>query len=187
MAPKAARTQSPCETDEGISTMHRLLNGLHRPRAGLYTELFFEEGRVHSLGPAWTYRVPIAVERNMPKEKSIPTLSSERRTASSFCFRTSMTLRSSRAALIVHVDSTCGYKAIFSCTDIHKPGLPHSFYFLDHFIIVGVCFRINYHDLVGFRIIVKDFGKTCGKKLCNGGKDHRAYGYAVWSNQNEMM
>ncbi|KAB2612491.1 hypothetical protein D8674_034807 [Pyrus ussuriensis x Pyrus communis] len=29
MAPKVARTQSSCETSEGISTMRRLLNGLH--------------------------------------------------------------------------------------------------------------------------------------------------------------
>ncbi|RXI07918.1 hypothetical protein DVH24_014484 [Malus domestica] len=61
MAPKAARTQSPCETGEGISTMRRLFNGFHYPQAGLHTELFFEEGGVHSLGLAWTFQVPIAV------------------------------------------------------------------------------------------------------------------------------
>ncbi|CAN6701160.1 unnamed protein product [Malus baccata var. baccata] len=86
-------------------------------------------------------------------------------TVSSFCFKTSMALRSNQAALIAPVDFTCGYKAIFSCTDIHKPRLPHSLCFLDHNIIRGVCFGINYHDLVGFRINVKDFGKTCRKKL----------------------
>ncbi|CAN6573079.1 hypothetical protein C1H46_024665 [Malus baccata] len=77
-----------------------------------------------------------------------------------------MALRSNRATLIAPVDSTYGYKAIFSCTDIY------SFCFLDHFIIMGVYFEINYHDLVGFRINVKDFGKSCGKRLCYGGKDH---------------
>ncbi|KAB2619941.1 DNA-directed RNA polymerases II, IV and V subunit 3-like [Pyrus ussuriensis x Pyrus communis] len=142
MAPKVARMQSPCETGEGISTMRRLLNSLHCPRAGLHTKL-------------------------------IPTISSKKCTVSSFRFRTSMALRSSRAALIAPVNSTCGYKAIFSCTDIHKPRLPHSFCFLDHFIIIGVYFRINYHNLVGFRINVKDFGKTYGRRFCYGGKDHR--------------
>ncbi|KAB2631229.1 DNA-directed RNA polymerases II, IV and V subunit 3-like [Pyrus ussuriensis x Pyrus communis] len=130
MAPKVARTQSPCKTGEGISTMHHLLNGLHRPRASLCT-------------------------------------------ISSFCFRTSMALRSSQATLIAPVDSTCGYKAILSCIDIHKFGLPHSFYFLDHFIIISVYFGIDYHDLISFRINVKGFGRTCGRKLCYEDKDHK--------------
>ncbi|KAB2600540.1 hypothetical protein D8674_040516 [Pyrus ussuriensis x Pyrus communis] len=68
MAPKIAQTQSSCETSEGITTIRRLLNGLHRPRAGLQTSLFFEEAGVHSLGLLWTFQVPIAVENNMPKE-----------------------------------------------------------------------------------------------------------------------
>ncbi|KAB2600706.1 DNA-directed RNA polymerases II, IV and V subunit 3-like [Pyrus ussuriensis x Pyrus communis] len=160
MAPKVARIQSHCETGEGISTMRRLLNGLHRPRVGLHTELFFEEGEVHSLGPAWISQISVAIENNMPKEKSASIVFSE-------------TFSSSRAALIALVDSTYRYQAIFSCTDIHKLGLPHSFCFLDHFIIIGVCFGINYHDFVGFRINIKDFGKTCGKRPCYGGNDHR--------------
>ncbi|RXH78645.1 hypothetical protein DVH24_002163 [Malus domestica] len=149
MAPKAIRIQSPCETGEGISTMGHLLNSLHRPRAGLHTELFFEERIVHSLGPVWTSQVSIAVENNMPKEKWFPTISSDRRTASNFCFRTFMALMSNKAALIVPVDSTCGYKAIFSCTDIHKPRLPHSFSFLDHFIIMGSTTMTMSKTLVG--------------------------------------
>ncbi|CAN6695460.1 unnamed protein product [Malus baccata var. baccata] len=115
MAPKVAQTQSPCKTGEGITTMYRLFNDLHRHRAGL----------------------------------------------------------SSRAAIIVPVDSTCEYKVIFPCTNIHKPRLPYSFCFLDHFIILGVCFGINYHNLVGFRINVKDFGRTCGRRLCYEGKDYK--------------
>ncbi|CAN6567936.1 unnamed protein product [Malus baccata var. baccata] len=39
----------------------------------------------------------------MPKEKSIFIISSEKCTTSSFCFRTSMALRSSRAVLIAPV------------------------------------------------------------------------------------
>ncbi|KAB2602672.1 DNA-directed RNA polymerases II, IV and V subunit 3-like [Pyrus ussuriensis x Pyrus communis] len=144
MAPKVARTQSPCETGEGISAIRRLLNNLHCLWAGLHTELFFEEGGVHFLGLAWTSQVP-----------------------------TSMSLRSSQAALIILVDSTYEYKAIFLWTDIHKPRLPHSFCFLNHFIIICVCFGINYHDFVGFRINVKDFGRTYVRKLCYGGKDYR--------------
>ncbi|KAM2322239.1 hypothetical protein ACFXTH_018928 [Malus domestica] len=69
MAPKVARIQSSCETDKGISTMCRLLNGLHHPQAGRYIELLFKKGGMHSLGPAWTSQVLIAVEINMPKEK----------------------------------------------------------------------------------------------------------------------
>ncbi|KAM2854426.1 hypothetical protein FF1_024870 [Malus domestica] len=38
-------------------------------RVSLHTELFFEEGGLHSLRPAWTSPVPVAVESNMPKEK----------------------------------------------------------------------------------------------------------------------
>ncbi|KAM2424360.1 hypothetical protein ACFX1W_021948 [Malus domestica] len=67
MAPKVARIQSSCETGEGITTMRRLLNDLHRHQVGLHIELFFEEGGVHSLGPAWTSQVSIVVENNMPK------------------------------------------------------------------------------------------------------------------------
>ncbi|RXH76037.1 hypothetical protein DVH24_042824 [Malus domestica] len=121
---------------------------------------------MHSLGPGWTSQVPIAVENNMPKEKWFPTISSKKRTASSFCFRTSITLRSNQAALIAPVDSTYGYKAIFSCIGIHKPRLHHSFCFLDHFIIIGVCFGINYDN-------VEDFGRTCGRRLFYGGKDYK--------------
>ena len=47
--------------------MCRLLNGLHRLRACLNTSLFFEEGGIHSLRPAWISRVPIVVENNMSK------------------------------------------------------------------------------------------------------------------------
>ncbi|KAB2617769.1 hypothetical protein D8674_013638 [Pyrus ussuriensis x Pyrus communis] len=46
--------------------MHHRLNDLHRPRAGLNSSIFFEERTVHSLGPAWTSRVLIAMENNMP-------------------------------------------------------------------------------------------------------------------------
>ncbi|RXH88443.1 hypothetical protein DVH24_000042 [Malus domestica] len=107
------------------------LNSLHRPRAGLHTELFFEEGEVHSLGPAWTSQVPIAVETNMPKEK---------------WFTLNPFLAKSGISLSKWLN--------------HRRGFPLSFCFLDHFIIICVCFRINYHDLVSFRINVKDFGKT---------------------------
>ena len=140
--------------------MRRLLNDLHRLWAGLLTELFFEEGRVHSLGPAWTSQVPLAVENIMPKEKVISTISTERRTASSFCFRISMALRISWAGLIAPVYSTYGYKAILSCPNIRKPRLSHSFCFLDHFITIGVCFGINYSDFVG-----QNFGRTYGKSF----------------------
>ncbi|KAM2726755.1 hypothetical protein EV2_039169 [Malus domestica] len=67
MAPKA--TKLFYETREGITTMRRLLNGLHCLWVGLQTCLFFEEEAMHSLGPAWTSQVPIAVENNMPKVK----------------------------------------------------------------------------------------------------------------------
>ncbi|KAB2617564.1 DNA-directed RNA polymerases II, IV and V subunit 3-like [Pyrus ussuriensis x Pyrus communis] len=151
MAPKVARTQSPCEIGEGISTMRRLLNGLHRPRAGLHTELF-----------------------NLCLTTALLFWNSGTNT---FGFRmrpiTFMALRSNQVALIISVDSTCKYKAIFPYIDIHKPRLPHSFCFLDHFIIIVACFRINYHDHVGFRINVKDFGRTYGRRLCYRGKDYR--------------
>ncbi|KAB2599740.1 DNA-directed RNA polymerases II, IV and V subunit 3-like [Pyrus ussuriensis x Pyrus communis] len=42
---------------------------------------------------------------------------------------------------------------------IHKPKLPNSFCFLDHFIIIGVYFGINYHDNV------KHLGMTRGRRL----------------------
>ncbi|KAB2635764.1 hypothetical protein D8674_026298 [Pyrus ussuriensis x Pyrus communis] len=60
MAPKS---HPACEFREGIVNLCRRLNGLHHPQAGL--SIFFEEGGVHSLGPSWTTRVPVAVERNM--------------------------------------------------------------------------------------------------------------------------
>ncbi|TQD78547.1 hypothetical protein C1H46_035908 [Malus baccata] len=70
-----------------------------------------------------------------------------------------MALWGSRAALIALVDLTCGYKANLSYTNIHKPRLPHSLCSLDPFIIIGVCFGINYHDNA------KDFRMTCGFRL----------------------
>ncbi|KAB2632992.1 DNA-directed RNA polymerases II, IV and V subunit 3-like [Pyrus ussuriensis x Pyrus communis] len=54
---------------------------------------------------------------------------------------------------------------IFPCTDIHKPRLLHSLCLLDHFIIIGVCFGINYH--------VTNFGRTYGGMCCYGGNDYR--------------
>ncbi|KAM1876702.1 hypothetical protein ACFX14_044099 [Malus domestica] len=69
MAPKVAQTQSLCKTGEGITTVRSLLNALHHPRVVLHTELFFEEGEVHFLGPAWTSQVSVIVERNIPNEK----------------------------------------------------------------------------------------------------------------------
>lgn len=65
MAPKIVR--SACESGEGIVIMRCLLNSLHRPWAGLNTSIFFEEGGIHSLEPAWTSRVLIVVENNMHK------------------------------------------------------------------------------------------------------------------------
>ncbi|KAB2609564.1 DNA-directed RNA polymerases II, IV and V subunit 3-like [Pyrus ussuriensis x Pyrus communis] len=111
--------------------MHHLLNGLHRSRVGLYTRLSFKEGQMHPLEPAWTSQVPIIVEDNMPNKKPVLIISSEKRTTPRFRFRTSITLRN------------------LACDDIHKPRLLHSFCFLGPFIIIGVCFRINYHDLIG--------------------------------------
>ncbi|KAM2180145.1 hypothetical protein ACFX1R_035037 [Malus domestica] len=55
------------EYGEGIATLCRLLNGLHCPRAGLCSELFFEAHRVQSLGLAWISRVPAVIESNMPR------------------------------------------------------------------------------------------------------------------------
>ncbi|KAB2614643.1 hypothetical protein D8674_021231 [Pyrus ussuriensis x Pyrus communis] len=65
MAPKTTRLAY--ESGEGIVNICRLLNGLHRHRAGLNTSIFFKEGGVHALGPAWTSKAPIDVENNMPK------------------------------------------------------------------------------------------------------------------------
>ncbi|KAB2599603.1 DNA-directed RNA polymerases II, IV and V subunit 3-like [Pyrus ussuriensis x Pyrus communis] len=120
--------------------MHYFLNGLHRPRVGHYTGFSFKEGGMHPLEPAWTFQVSIAIGDIMPKEKSVLIKSSERRIIPYFHFRTSMALRRNRAALITLVDSIR--------VDIHKPRLPHIFCFLDHFIIIGVCFRINYDDFI---------------------------------------
>lgn len=66
--PMTPKTTHPAyESGEGIVNMRRLLNGLHRPRAGLNTSIFFEEGWIHSLGLTWTSRVLISMENNMPK------------------------------------------------------------------------------------------------------------------------
>ena len=73
----------------------------------------------------------------MPKEKLISTVSTERRTAYSLCFRTFIALKISRVVLIAPIDSTR--------TDIYTPRLPHNFCSLDHFIIIGVCVGISYH------------------------------------------
>ncbi|TQD95485.1 hypothetical protein C1H46_018897 [Malus baccata] len=77
----------------------------------------------------------------MPKEESTLTILSERRITSRYHIRTSMALRSNQVTLIALEDSTC--------TDIHKPRLAHNSCFPDHFIIIGVCFRINYRDSIG--------------------------------------
>ncbi|KAB2627099.1 DNA-directed RNA polymerases II, IV and V subunit 3-like [Pyrus ussuriensis x Pyrus communis] len=121
--------------------MHRLLNGLHRHQVGLYTGLSFKEGGVHPLEPAWTSQVSIVVGDSITKEKLFLIISLKRRITPCIRFRTCMALRSNRATLITLVDS------IYA--DIHKPRLPYSFYFLDHFIIIGVCFGTNYHDFIG--------------------------------------
>ncbi|CAN6551825.1 unnamed protein product [Malus baccata var. baccata] len=68
MASGSSQTQPSYESGEGIATLRRLLNGLHRPRAGLHSELFFETHGVQSLGPAWIFRVPSVVESNMPRD-----------------------------------------------------------------------------------------------------------------------
>ncbi|KAM1022535.1 hypothetical protein ACFX13_044164 [Malus domestica] len=62
MAPKL---RPACESGEGIVNLHRRLNNFHRPWANLNLSIFFEEEDVHSLGPAWTTRVPVAVENNI--------------------------------------------------------------------------------------------------------------------------
>lgn len=62
----APNTSPACESSEGINTMRRRLNSLHHPRGSLNSSIFFEERDVHSLRPAWTTRVPIAMESNMP-------------------------------------------------------------------------------------------------------------------------
>ncbi|KAB2615161.1 DNA-directed RNA polymerases II, IV and V subunit 3-like [Pyrus ussuriensis x Pyrus communis] len=147
MTPTVAWIQSPYEIGKGIFIMGRFLNGLRHPRTGLHTKLFLKEGGVHSFGSAWT-------------SQSLASLSSsEKCTTSNFSFRTSMALLGSRAALIIPVYPTCGCKANLPHINIHKPKLPHSFCFLDQFIIIGVCFRINYHDNV------KDLGRTRGRRL----------------------
>ncbi|TQD77357.1 hypothetical protein C1H46_037113 [Malus baccata] len=95
----------------------------------------------------------------MPKEKSVLIKSSKRRTTPCFNFKTSMALRSNQSALITLVDSIC--------VDIHKPRLPHSFCFLDHFIIIGVCFGINYHDFIG-RALGRRRRRLKGIETANG-------------------
>lgn len=64
MAPKIVR--HACESGKEIINMRCRINDFHCPRAGLNTSIFFEKGEVHSLGLAWTSRVPIVVENNMP-------------------------------------------------------------------------------------------------------------------------
>ncbi|RXI01085.1 hypothetical protein DVH24_001319 [Malus domestica] len=139
--------------------MHYFLNGLHRPQVGLYTRFSFKEGGMHPLEPAWTFQVSIVVGDSMAKEKSVLIISSERRITPCFRFRTSMALRT----LIAPVD--------FIHVDIHKPRLPHSFCFLNHFIIIGVCFGINYHDFIGralgqSRRILKGIETANGSWIC---------------------
>ncbi|KAM1397087.1 hypothetical protein ACFX2I_014702 [Malus domestica] len=68
MASGSSQIQLSYESGEGIATLRRLLNGLHHPRAGLYSEFFFEVHRVQSLGPAWISWVPAVIEDNMPKD-----------------------------------------------------------------------------------------------------------------------
>ncbi|KAM2964257.1 hypothetical protein FF2_022062 [Malus domestica] len=68
MTAESSQSQPSYESGEGIATLHRLLNGLHRPQAGLHSELFFEAHGVQSLGPAWISRVPSVVESNMPRD-----------------------------------------------------------------------------------------------------------------------
>ncbi|RXH92967.1 hypothetical protein DVH24_011991 [Malus domestica] len=147
MAPKVTRTLSPCKSGEGLSTMCPM------------SSTILDMAQVFGLRPSGRV-VDVTYDWSLAS-----IVSSEKRTASNFCFRTSIALRSSRAALIVPVDSTYEYKVIFLYTDIHKPRLPQSFCFLDHFIIIGVCFGINYHDLVGFRINVKDFELPSGSPI----------------------
>ncbi|KAM1086310.1 hypothetical protein ACFX2I_011892 [Malus domestica] len=67
MASGSDQVQLSYESGEGIATLLRLLNRLHRPRAGLYSELFFEAHGVQSLGPTWISRVPVVIKSNMPK------------------------------------------------------------------------------------------------------------------------
>ncbi|CAN6720639.1 unnamed protein product [Malus baccata var. baccata] len=141
--PRTLKTLKTSLTGEGITTVRSLLNALHHPRAVLHTELFFEEGGVHFLGPAWTSQVLKWFTPNP--------------------FRAKSGISSSK--WLNH--------SIFPCIDIDKHRLLHNFCFLDHFIIIGVCFGINYHNLVGFRINVKDLGKTCGRRFCYEGKDYR--------------
>ncbi|KAM2084314.1 hypothetical protein ACFX1R_022162 [Malus domestica] len=67
MASRSSQNSPSYESGDGIATLRHLLNGLHRPRAGLHPELFFEMHGVQSLGPAWISRVPSVVEDNMPR------------------------------------------------------------------------------------------------------------------------
>ncbi|KAM1075014.1 hypothetical protein ACFX2B_019683 [Malus domestica] len=63
MVPKSRPTY---ESGEEIVTLRHRLNSLDRLQASLNLSIFFEEDGVHSLGPAWTARVPITMESNMP-------------------------------------------------------------------------------------------------------------------------
>ncbi|KAM1878336.1 hypothetical protein ACFX14_040334 [Malus domestica] len=67
MASGSGQIQLSYESSEGLATLHRLLNGLHRPQVGLHSELFFEVHGVQLLGPAWISWVPAVIEDNMPK------------------------------------------------------------------------------------------------------------------------
>ncbi|KAB2612494.1 hypothetical protein D8674_034810 [Pyrus ussuriensis x Pyrus communis] len=71
MAPKVARTQSSCESGEGLSTIHRLLNGLHLlemcPKTN-HMMILYGHFTLHFLGPTWTYPIPISIKNNMTRE-----------------------------------------------------------------------------------------------------------------------
>ncbi|RXH93072.1 hypothetical protein DVH24_013648, partial [Malus domestica] len=82
-------------TSEGISTIPRLLNGLHCPRVGFYSRLFFRKGEVHPLGPVWTSLVSIIVGNNTHKDQSVLLIYSARCSALG-SHRTSITLQASR-------------------------------------------------------------------------------------------
>ncbi|KAM1255593.1 hypothetical protein ACFX2G_030401 [Malus domestica] len=66
MAPKS---RSAYEFGEGIVNLRCCLNSLHHFWAGLQLLIFLEKGGVHLLGPAWTSKVPIVVENNMPAKE----------------------------------------------------------------------------------------------------------------------
>ncbi|KAM1285135.1 hypothetical protein ACFX2J_027737 [Malus domestica] len=68
MGSGSSQIQLSYETGEGIATLRRLLNGLHRPRAGLRSKLFFEVQGVQLLGPSWISCIPDVIENNMPRD-----------------------------------------------------------------------------------------------------------------------